>query len=276
MENTEEPSSLTDVLTDLPVPRPEAKRPAPGMKAFGKHALWIYGVLVGLAIRECLLGINNHNRATARRYEEFTEVIRAIAFLFVIIRFYLGAAVFFEKVHGESANLGRYPPEYKRFGVDFFMGFMHFLVFFAWSVQLVSHSIGRFGVSPPYAMLIVVLTYDVIWLVVSSNYATRNDIGEWTAMNVLSVAASVASFAAVGGAYSLIVPDFPINEHAREVASNSAELVAMIPIFAFGFYDFRLLIEDDTRTVPRFLRKFVKVFEWDHFYPGGPRDPDAA
>ena len=226
--------------------------PRPRLKDLGKHGLWIYGAVVALAIREAILSAANHPR-DGGLYVELIEAIRFLAFLFVITRFYLGAAHFFESVHGDSADTSKYPPERTWFGIDFTLGLAHFLLFFGWALSLNHHNPGWLGASHTLWWIWGILAYDFIWFLISLNHSTRDDIAGWTAINLLTVVASAVLFALVCFGYNLVRPA------AGATAIRSAELLAMVPVFYFGRYDFKMLLWG-TKVLPERLKRWINIF----------------
>jgi hypothetical protein len=131
------------------------------------HALWLYGVIIGLAITESLSTTLPHalagNPAIASPAVFIAvpgegiirqETMRLVAFLIMSVRFYLGAAAYAGKCKDE---------EYK---LDLLFGTLHFILFYAWAITVpVMASANR----PPAAehwyltVLIVILLFNLMW-----------------------------------------------------------------------------------------------------------------
>jgi hypothetical protein len=146
------------------------RMPAAG---FCKHALWIYGVLIGLALKEAITGVVPHflgasGEPTAERY---AELARFIAFAFMSVRFYLGAAVVFEGHHSEAlrgplADDDEAQRLDRQFGADFLCGLIHFGLFSVWSLTLPLHGQSAVAQWAYRDLLIAVLLWDVVWVAV--------------------------------------------------------------------------------------------------------------
>ena len=69
-------------------------------------------------------------------------------FITVSVRFYLGAASYFEEEHAPTVQELR-----RNVGLDFLFGMGHFLFLFAWALTIDSHDALIWGVTPFTAML---------------------------------------------------------------------------------------------------------------------------
>ena len=168
------------------------------------HAFYLYSAIVGLAIREALVGAGRHifiplppAAASASAYSTLApwqihlEAFRLVLFLFTISCFYFGCGLYFEKVHIHSEALvnpraGTDRPEEtattgnkKSYGLDFGMGLIHFLIFFAWAIAITDHSRYSWGVSPFLVFLTAIFLYDLVWLVVSARLDSVEEIKLW-------------------------------------------------------------------------------------------------
>jgi hypothetical protein len=120
------------------------------------HAFYLYSAIVGLAIREALVGAGRHifvplspavpNLPVLMPWQIRLEALRLVIFLFTIACFYFGAGVYFEKVHVHPNDAG--PIVKKSYGLDFGMGLIHFLIFFACAIAVTDHSRIKWGMSP--------------------------------------------------------------------------------------------------------------------------------
>lgn len=222
------------------------------MKDSGKHALWIYGVIVGLALRDSITLFFPHDRTTASSYHEFLEFTRFLIFIFIACRFYLGAARYFEEVHSPTTDATKFPDAREIFGLDFLVGLFHFLFIFGLSGTIIRHDIWAFGLTPAFVLLLGILCYDVIWWIVSAKSSTRNLIGTWTALNLVTAISSFIVFVLVRAAY------YRFDSSVVETASISAELAAFVPVIYFGAWDFKALIKD-VDCFPPWLRHLTQV-----------------
>ena len=99
-----------------------------------QHAFWVYGVIVGLALKEALSTVLPHllgflTDLPQSPFAYLWEVWKLTVFLTLIIQFYLGSAVYFNRHHNldsETLSEGYVP--------DFLAGLIHFILFFAWSL----------------------------------------------------------------------------------------------------------------------------------------------
>ncbi|HZR24156.1 MAG TPA: hypothetical protein VFA59_11250 [Vicinamibacterales bacterium] len=154
-----------------------------------RHAFWVYGVIVGLAIQQALTDLVPHLFAPPHETfsVEFHEGVRVSIFLIVITRFYLGAASFFDEAHAAD------PGKFKRrsYPMDFLFGFFHFLVFFVWAVTLNPHKMPQNLFN---YLLWVILGYDTIWYFACRQYDTRHLMKLWTALNLFTLVLSLLFF----------------------------------------------------------------------------------
>lgn len=179
-----------------------------------KQALWLYGVLVGLSIGEALRSAIPHIISipppAGIAYGRWSDLIRLVVFLTVIIRFYLGAAAFFDEEYIKRVE-AKYPQ--KSFGTDFLIGIIHFILFFALASTIDVHpkvstdpsaftatiasvvtsvSTGAAIPAPSVSaiplrlfpvILGFILIYDLLWYFVCREYDTRRFIKRWMIVN---------------------------------------------------------------------------------------------
>jgi hypothetical protein len=157
------------------------------MQRLHAHAFWVYGVIVGLAIREALVRAGSHIflpgsptflPSDVLPWKLHLEAFRLIIFLMTITCFYFGSGVFFDKVYLNEKTASRF--EKKSYGLDFVLGMVHYLVFFAWSLTLADHSRFRWGLSPFLLFMSAILLYDVVWFVASIRFDTMQELKLWT------------------------------------------------------------------------------------------------
>lgn len=166
-------------------------------KAVHKHAFWLYGVLVGLAIKSALETSVPHLINPTRLIREllragehvpfqhtqlsYPEVVRLGVFLALIIRFYFGSAFFY----GEAYEIDTADEEYpkKNYGLDFVFGFLHFSIFFVLALTIDFHT------SPVYwfpVLIGIILVYDLFWYAFSFTQDTSSLIFWWMVINLLT------------------------------------------------------------------------------------------
>lgn len=125
----------------------------------------MYGVIVGLSIKEALsrgipplLGQDVLPVGTTLG----TEALRVALFVLMIVRFYLGASVYFGEI--VSPKVKETPPDNEtQVGLDFLVGLLHFLIFAAWSMTIVDPSTTFQGMSFFLGGLFIILLYDLAW-----------------------------------------------------------------------------------------------------------------
>jgi hypothetical protein len=223
------------------------------MKDLGKHALWIYGAFVSLCIREALTSYFAHKPQSPFYYQESLELARLVLYLFVISRFFLGAADFFERVHGEGSE-AEYPRAGKNFQMDFLVGMAHFVFFYVWALSITDHAPRLFGASNYLLLMVFILAYDLAWYIASKTYVTRKKIAPWVGINLLTVIAAAILWAVVKGSYFATRPD------VTDASAISAEFVTFIPVVAMGVYDIRCLLRGK-ESLPYWLQKIIEAFE---------------
>lgn len=183
-----------------------------------EHAFWLYGVLVGLAIKAGLEGTLPHIiqfsritelltpeqlTRTQAAYGFYPDLIRLIVLLILVVRFYLGAAYFFGDVHQkprQSELDDEFPrrdsdPPKTNYALDFMSGFVHFLAFVILGLTIDVHitPLSWFPV-----VVVFILLYDALWWVFSLSYPkTRKIIKWWALVNAVNVLASLLIFAAL-------------------------------------------------------------------------------
>lgn len=181
------------------------------LAGFCKHAVWLFGVLVGLAIKEAitrvvphLLILSDGNRTLG------IEALRLLIFGLMIVRHYLGAAFVFDSIHTKELEPKTVPAAEqatedqrlklarRQFGVDFFAGLLHFTLFSAWSLTIETHHVGPSTDPMPSAfafqgILLFILFYDVFWLAARPRPYPRH-LKFWTTINVLTAGAWLLSY----------------------------------------------------------------------------------
>jgi hypothetical protein len=175
-------------------------------RAIHKHAFWLYGVLVGVAIKEALETGVAHIVAPDRLMDEFhhmgvafnyphpetsgwPEIIRVVVFLVLIVRFYLGSAFYFGAVYQATRAREKFP--ITNYAADFFSGFLHFVLFVILALLLDIHT------TPTYYFPFLVgfiLMWDVLWFITSTRRSTANMIFWWMIANVITALVSAVTY----------------------------------------------------------------------------------
>lgn len=179
------------------------------MQLLHSYAVFLYGVIVALSFREALVRVGPHLFVPSEieAWKAHLEAVRLILFLFAVTCFYFGSAVFFDKVHVNSATSVKYSR--KNYGLDFALGLVHFLIFFGWAITVTDHSRLVFGVGPFLGFLAAVLLYDLVWLAASLRFDSLKEIKMWAAMGVVTfVAAGIAFFVAKASSGNDVIAEY--------------------------------------------------------------------
>lgn len=200
-----------------------------------KHGLWFFGVILGLAIKEALTHVAPHifNPAFIDRKALWSEMGRLALFLFLAIRFYLGAVKYFQRAYGDTES-GKYKE--KSFGMDFLFGFVHFLFFFGFALSVDVHAVPKHWFP---TLLAIILSYDLIWYWFSKD--TRKLIGMWTLINSATLLLSALIY--IG---------------ARDYFNDAmiAEQIAYVPVVVASAVDMGELTKDK-EIFSDWLRRFL-------------------
>lgn len=196
-----------------------------------KQALWLFGVLVGLAIKEAITKVYGDVVGRGEFWGGLLEGARLFVFLMVILRFYLGAVQYFNAAYASQVaardNVNR------QFGTDFLFGFLHFTIFCFWglSINLVDDNGWRL-LFP--VILGTILMYDVGWYLWSST-ETRKNIRIWVVSNFVTACVGLLLFATT--ALALMFFANARSMHLSEQQSMACELVAYLPVLVASFID---------------------------------------
>jgi hypothetical protein len=202
------------------------------MREHHKDFFWIYGVLVGLAIREALTQTLHHTFSIPppdAAWILHLEIWRTVLFIFMIVRFYVGAVVFFGNVYGPLS-----PQTQNNYYLDFLMGFTQFVLFYAWSVTIFSYSRSIKGFSYYLDVMFFILLFDFLWLIFNMRNDTAQTIKVWTIVNSLTALLSFAFFVASAKIFDI---DVQVSEEIALVPVGIASLLGLtenvsgIPVF---------------------------------------------
>jgi hypothetical protein len=195
-----------------------------------KQTLWLFGVLVGLAIKEIITGVYHHITEQQHFWGGFLEGIRLVVFLIVIVRFYLGAVQYFYAVYRSPNADTNYPN--KSFRTDFLFGFGHFIIFCFLGLSATLHGSG-WSLFP--IVLAVVLSYDVAWYFSSGGLNTKPAIRLWMVINALTVCVAGFLFMVVAFGFMCLVNDRQVTLTVEQAAV--CEVVAYLPVFIASIID---------------------------------------
>lgn len=159
-----------------------------------KHAFYLFGIIAGLAIREGLVTVvpRIHTPpAGVPSWQTQLEQFRLIVGMLVVVRFYIGAGVYFDKVHDpESAG---YP--HRNYYLDFLSGLLHFSIVFAWMTTIGKHHGMPWQHASVFMKLtFLVLVYDVFWLLASWRQSSFFEIKKWAVINALNAVVALLLF----------------------------------------------------------------------------------
>jgi hypothetical protein len=175
-----------------------AAAPAPERSGADKnlhtHAFWLFGTIIALAIDRALSETIPYliKPPANPAFDRFVYSFRLAVFLIVVIRFYLGSVIFFEKAHASDKADEEFPR--KSYVIDFVFGLLHFILFFGWAFSI------DINTKPVYlfpALLGVLLFYDFLWFVASIKNDPLKLIKLWMAINVASTIAGAAIYVIV-------------------------------------------------------------------------------
>ncbi|HXI24425.1 MAG TPA: hypothetical protein VNG71_11230 [Pyrinomonadaceae bacterium] len=186
--------------------KPKAlEQPEDANRAIYKHAFWLYGVLVGVAIKEALESIS-HLVNPARLEDELThlgavvqyahhdfglipEVFRLTVFLVLTVRFYLGSAFYFGAVYEAPGAREKFP--ITNYPADFFSGFLHFVCFVILALLIDVHA------TPIYYfpfMVGLILVWDLAWFASSMRRSTARMITLWMGVNLVTALVAAVTY----------------------------------------------------------------------------------
>lgn len=218
-------------------------------KSLHVHAFWLYSTIVALSMDQALREtIPNFIKPPAANpaYDQFAYAFRLSIFLVVVIRFYLGGAIFFERVHA-GATADKDFPE-KSYVIDFLSGLLHFLLFFVWAYSI------DLNTKPPLMfpiVLAVILLWDVPWFLASLPFDPHKLIKLWMAINVLATGLGLAIYLFVLNVL------FPTRSPQAYVAAEKAAYILIIIISMLDIWElvskkqifrrmFSWLLDDET------------------------------
>lgn len=228
-----------------------------------KQAFWLYGVIIGLAIKDALeIAIGHLMVPPDGSFRDFLpESTRFWVFLLTAIQFYLGSAWFFDKFHEQLPEETTTNPTRTRtrgrYAVDFLFGLSHFLLFFAWAISLDTHKghLHLFSI-----LLVVMLLYDWIWCWISRGLDTYSEIRKWSLTNAAVITAAVAFY---GVAYFILIVVDTLQEPAMldfwagdPYRHRIAEPIAMIPVLVIACVDIVGTITDKRLVADWVVRRF--------------------
>lgn len=160
------------------------------MKSLSAQAIWVYGVLVSLSLKEALAKLSSVIAGDSTS-DLLLTTFRVAIVLVTLLRLYFGAVMFFQLVDS-SKELNKGP---NAVAVDFMAGLVHFLLvaFWASSVEITKQTAA--GMSYFFVVGIFILLYDWVWILARKAMGIKLDrqIRSWACLN--SFTAIVAGLA---------------------------------------------------------------------------------
>ncbi|HYT82219.1 MAG TPA: hypothetical protein VEK86_02120 [Gemmatimonadales bacterium] len=216
---------------------------------FHQHAFWVYGVIVGLAIKEALSAVLPHlleyfRTPPASAFASISEAWKLLVFLIAIVRFYIGSGLYFTEYHSDEVVKSEVNNDGNNdaattikstvasnasveggYVTDFLSGVLHFILFFAWSlsINLAPRPEQRFPFTVFEIVLGVVLLYDLVWWLVCRGARSKTQVRYWALANL-------ATFVLVLVVHLLAFCVF-------RASIPLAEGLALIPVFGISIFD---------------------------------------
>ena len=196
---------------------------------------------MGLAIREALTQTLHHAfsiPAPDALWMLHIESWRTALFMVMVVRFYVAAVVFFHKVHGASS------PAAGNYQLDFVMGLVQFIFFYAWSVSIFTYARSSKGLSPFLWGLFLILLFDLVWLMFNWRYDTTETLKVSAIVNLLTAVTSFLCFLCCADLFDI---NFQISEET-----------AVIPVFLVSIV---WIVEtiSDTTIFTRMLQSLIPM-----------------
>ena len=188
---------------------------------------------MALSIREALVrvGPNVFLPNSMDHWKVHLEAWRLVIFMMTICCFYLGSGVFFDKVYNGPNADEEFPN--KSYGLDYVMGFVHFVAFFAWSQTIDNFTTPLLGMSPFLGFLSGIFLYDLVWLAANIRFDTVQAIKVWAICALLVWLVATATFLI---ARSITKNDFTAEKisfvvYGLYLIIDAAELLTGKPVF---------------------------------------------
>ena len=161
-----------------------------------RDACWVLTVVGGLALTKAL-----EQALPAINFAHWSDTnlfifLRLFIFCSISIRFFIGASVYFQKVHiepGHDKAPGGFPES--NFVVDFASCIVHFSLLYFMAVNILDFPTeANLPLQRFFLALCAVLLYDWVWFLVSAAYSTAPRIKKWAITNTIAAAACVVDF----------------------------------------------------------------------------------
>jgi hypothetical protein len=156
-----------------------------------KQALWLFGVLLGVAIKEAIASFHADVFSRGEMWNRFFGALRILLFLFVSLRFYLGAIQYFNAAFGPSVPASEL--RRGRLGWDLALGLIHFALVCFWGLSITPFE-SHWSAFP--AFLGIILLYDLIWYLCAVS-DTRKTIRIRVVINVFTASSAALVFGSI-------------------------------------------------------------------------------
>jgi hypothetical protein len=198
-----------------------------------KQTLWLFGVLVGLAIKEALTDVYDHAVAGEHILGGWVESIRLFVFLLIAVRFYLGAVTYYYNVYGADNADTEYPQ--KSFRLDFLFNFGHFVFVCLLGLSAIAHESNWWMF---IVLVVVVLGYDLPWYIASRKLSTKLAIRLWMTVNVVTIFIGGVFWAIPAGIFLFLNRgDDALRGTLTYGQLACCEATALIPVVVFSVID---------------------------------------
>lgn len=161
-----------------------------------RDAFWVITVVGGLSVTKALEESIPVISLSNLTLQSGVIMLRLFVFLILVVRFFIGASVFFHKVHITARHSDHFPK--RNYVVDFASTIIHFSLFY-WMALGVA-SVTGLPESPAreqfFIALSFVLLYDWAWLLMSFGYSTKSTIRYWARYNTVTLVPCLIVFIA--------------------------------------------------------------------------------
>jgi hypothetical protein len=159
------------------------------MRRLHGQMFFLYGAVVGLAIREALVrvgpGLVNFLSSPIEPWKIRLEFFRLVIFFLAISTFYIGAVFFFDRVHVGDEAEKTYPRS--NYFYDFWFGLIHFVLFFLCAITINDFLRVKSGLSLFLIYLAIIFLYDLWWLFINRKQDSFEEIKVWAWSSAVAV-----------------------------------------------------------------------------------------
>jgi hypothetical protein len=163
-----------------------------------RDAYWVVTVVGGLSITKALeesIPVISIARLTS---DGAVVLLRLFVFLILVVRFFIGASIFFNNVHLAAGHDKAF--QHRNYVMDFASAIIHFSLFYwmASGITSITYSPTSTVGEHFFIALSFILLYDWAWFLVSSGlgYSTAVPIGIWARYNTANLVPCLVAFIA--------------------------------------------------------------------------------